>query len=159
MRVKELMSQPVRLCSVTQSLDEAAHVMWEGDCGVVPIVDEDGRLVGVVTDRDICMAAHFHGTSLRDIPIVEVMTRDVYACGPDDDLTEAEQLMSMRQVHRLPVVGRDRAPVGLLSMTDVVQVVKPGSTLQKPGSATEECLRTLAAISEPRSKLQATRAN
>ena len=64
MRVKELMSQPVRSCAVTDSADRAAQIMWEGDCGAVPVLDDDRRLVGVVTNRDICMAAFFPRHSL-----------------------------------------------------------------------------------------------
>ena len=156
MRVKELMSQPVHSCLVTDTADKAAYVMWEADCGAVPVIDEDGCLTGVVTDRDICMAALFHGAPLTQIPIADVMTGDVSTVRPDDDVSEAEQLMSVRQVHRLPVVGEGGEPVGMLSVTDVVQQVKPAPRFQKAHSATEECLRTLAAISEPRTKLQTT---
>jgi CBS-domain-containing membrane protein len=154
MRVKELMSQPVRSCAVTDSADRAAQMMWEGDCGAVPVLDDDRKLVGVVTDRDICMAAFFHGTPLRDIAITDVMSKTVFACKPDDDVAEAEEVMSVRQVRRLPVVTDDGTPVGMLSVSDVVQQVKPASKFQKAASAPDECLRTLAAISEPRSKLQ-----
>jgi len=157
MRVKELMSQPVRSCSITDTADRAAYLMWEGDCGAVPIVDEDGRIAGVVTDRDICMASLFHGTPLTEIPVSDVMSVDVCTCRPEDELSDAEQLMSVRQVHRLPVIGDGGQPIGMLSVTDVVQQVKPAPRFQKAHSATEECLRTLAAISEPRSKLQTTR--
>lgn len=159
MRVKELMSQPVRSCSVTDTADRAAYIMWEADCGTVPIVDDSGRLTGVVTDRDLCMAALFNGTPLSQISVADIMSADVCTCRPEDDLAEAEQLMSVRQVHRLPVIGDAGEPIGILSVSDVVQQVKPAPRFQKAGSATEECLRTLAAISEPRGKLQTLRAH
>src|SRR5262245_27038129 len=159
MRVKELMSQPVRCCSITDTADQVALLMWEGDCGAVPILDDDRRLAGVVTDRDICMAALFHGTDLRGIAIGDVMSRDVCVCHPDDDIAEAEQLMSVRQVHRLPVVGDDGVPIGMFTLTDIVQQVKPPARMQKTGSAVDDCVRTLAAISEPRSRMQTTTAS
>ena len=84
------------------------------------------------------------------------MSKNVYACKPDDDVAEAEAVMSVRQVRRLPVIGDDGTPIGMLSVTDVVQQVKPASRFQKAGNAPDECLRTIAAISEPRSKLQTT---
>jgi CBS domain-containing protein len=152
MRVRELMTQPVRSCAATETADRAAYIMWEADCGAVPVVDDVGRLTGVVTDRDLCMAAMFHGTALNQISISDVMTGDVCACHPEDELADAEQLMSVRQVHRLPVVGDLGEPIGMLSVTDVVQQVKPAPRFQKAASATDECLRTLAAISEPRTK-------
>jgi len=156
MRVKELMSQPVRSASITDSADRAAQIMWDGDCGVVPVVDRDRRVVGVVTDRDICMAALFHGAPLRDIALADIMSTDVSVVTPDDDVAEAEHLMSARQVKRLPVVATDGSPVGMLSVSDVVQQVTPSSRPQKTASEPDECLRTLAAITEPRARLQTT---
>jgi CBS-domain-containing membrane protein len=150
------MSQPVRSCSIADTADRAAQMMWDGDCGAVPVLDESGHLVGVITDRDICMAALFQGRPLTDIPIADVMSKIVYSCRPDDEVSEAEELMSVRQVRRLPVIGDDGTPVGMLSVSDVVQQVKPAPRFHKAASAPDECLRTLAAISEPRSKLQTT---
>ena len=57
MHVSELMSHPVVMCPADATLDQAARLMWEFDCGTIPVQDTDGRLVGIVTDRDICMAA------------------------------------------------------------------------------------------------------
>jgi len=156
MRVKELMSQPVRFCEVTDTADKAAQIMWEADCGVVPVVDGDRHVVGMITDRDICMTALFHGTALQDIPISEVMSSEVYACGPDDELSEAERLMSARQVHRLPVLATDGTPIGMLSVADLVREARPGTAKHAAGDSTEECVRTIAAISQPRAVLQAT---
>jgi CBS domain-containing protein len=157
MRVKELMSQPVRTCSVHESADRAASIMWDRDCGIVPVTDDDHRVVGVVTDRDICMAALFHNATLKDIPITEVMSADLCACAPDDDIAEAEELMSSRQVHRLPVLAADRRPVGMLSVSDVIQQVRPPSGTRTTQNASEQCLQTLAAISEPRAQSEMVR--
>jgi CBS domain-containing protein len=84
MRIKELMSHPVVTCPNSTTLEDAARLMWEYDCGIVPIVNDDGRLVGVVTDRDICMAGYTQGRPLREIPVVTAMASQVVAAHADD---------------------------------------------------------------------------
>jgi CBS domain-containing protein len=146
MRVTDLMSQPVYTCHIDQTVQSAAQMMWEHDCGIVPIVDHDGHLAGVVTDRDICMAALFQNRPLSDIAVTDVMARDVCACRPGDEVTDAELLMSARQVRRLPVISDDGTPMGMLSLGDIGRRVK-----HSPASHTSagELVDTLAAICEP----------
>ena len=69
MRIGDLMTREVQCCAVGDSLNEAARIMWESDCGVVPVVDSEHRVVGVVTDRDISMAAYTRGRTLQDVSI------------------------------------------------------------------------------------------
>jgi hypothetical protein len=86
MQVRELMSQPVATCRTTDHLDVPARLMWECDCGSVPsvpIVDEEGRLSGMITDRDITMAAYTTGEPLHAVPVRQVMSKDVLAVQPD----------------------------------------------------------------------------
>src|ERR1044071_42779 len=94
MRVQELMSQPVVTCHLHDSANAAAKIMWEHDCGVVPVVDDSGRLIGVVTDRAICLAAYFQGAPLSSIRLDSMMSRELCTCRPEDDVTDAEQMMS-----------------------------------------------------------------
>jgi CBS domain-containing protein len=145
-RVKELMSQPVYTCHIDQSVQAAAQAMWEHDCGIVPVVDNESRLVGVITDRDICMAALFRNQPLSDIQISSVMASEVSTCRPEDPLIDAEHLMSQRQVHRLPVVNERGAPTGVLSLSDVARRVRR-SNGSKNGAL--DLAETIAAISEP----------
>jgi CBS domain-containing protein len=119
MKIADLMTAPVRTCRVDDTLNAAANVMWEHDCGIVPVVDADGRLVGVVTDRDICMAVFFHGARLVDLPVREVMARDLHTLPPEASIHDALELMRDMQVRRVPVVDAQGAPVGLLSLADV----------------------------------------
>ena len=93
MKVADSMTRDVRACSVHDSLNAAARVMWENDCGCVPIVDSQGRLVGIVTDRDICMAAYTQGVPLEAIPLERVMAARVISCSRTDDLETAHRLM------------------------------------------------------------------
>jgi len=85
MKVRDLMAYEVAACRPTDSLNIAAHLMWEYDCGCVPVVDRENVVVGIVTDRDICMGAYTQGRSLHVISVQEVMGRPVISCEPDDD--------------------------------------------------------------------------
>ncbi len=147
-RVDQLMSHPVVTCRVHDHLDAAAAIMWDRDCGVVPVVDDDGRIAGIVTDRDICMAAYTQGRPLHQIPVDTVMTRDVHCCRPDDPVTRAEEAMQHHQVRRIPVVDAEKRPVGLLSLNDLARESTHSSAAQR-GLITGTA-RTLAAIGRPR---------
>jgi CBS domain-containing protein len=159
MRVHELMTDRPRACSIDDSANEAARIMWEQDCGAVPVLDGEGRIAGIITDRDICMAAFFQGAPLSSIRISDIMSRDVCTCVAEDDVTSAEHRMRDRQVHRLPVVGADGGLVGMLSLTDVAQGVKRSGRLRQPGAETAEFAVTVTAISEPRNGRAAMRAS
>ena len=150
MRVKDLMSQPLSTCSVHDNAAAAAQIMWEHDCGIVPVVDDHGHLVGVVTDRDVCMAAHFQNRPLTEIPIEHFMSRDLSAVHPEDALAHAEQLMSDRQIHRVPVVDPSGAPIGILSLSDLAREVVRIGNGRNEGDPGDALLHTVAAISRPR---------
>ena len=146
MRVKDLMSQPAYSCNVDQPLQAAAQIMWEHDCGIVPVVDHEGHLTGVITDRDICMAALFQHHRLSEIAVKNVMATDVATCRQTDQVIDAEHLMSLRQVHRLPVVDEDGTPVGMLSLSDVARRIRQASG---KNSGAADLAETMAAICEP----------
>jgi CBS domain-containing protein len=152
MLVRYLMTQNPRSCHTGDHLDAAARLMWETDCGAVPIVDDHGRVVGMVTDRDICMAAFMRGQPLHHIPVEEAMARDVVTCAGDDDVDAAEQAMREARIRRLPVVDDDRRLVGMLSLNDLArEAINSGhSGAPRTGDVT----RTLAAICEPRFQLR-----
>jgi CBS domain-containing protein len=149
-RVHELMTSSPRACSLHDSANAAAQIMWEQDCGAVPVLGDDGRVVGILTDRDVCMAAYFQGRPLSGISVASIMSTDVCTCRADDDLSQAERLMQERQVNRLPVVEDGGMLVGMLSLCDVTQGFKRGG-LRQPKRAGQELLETVAAIREPRS--------
>lgn len=118
--VQTIMTREIRSCSKDEPLYRAAQVMWDLDCGVAPVVDADGKLCGIITDRDICMAAYTKGVALGSIRVEDVMTRRVQACHPNDSLERAASLMAEHQVRRLPVTDTDGRPIGLLSLSDLV---------------------------------------
>ena len=142
MRIREIMSTPAVTARPGEPLDSAARLMWECDCGSVPVIDDGGRLAGMVTDRDITMAAWMKGKSLKEIPIGEAMARQVYTCRPDDAIEDAERLMSRQQIRRLPVVDGEGHPVGMVSLGDIARCTA------RKGDA--EVAQSLAEISKPR---------
>jgi CBS domain-containing protein len=121
MQVQELMSQPVITCGPGDTLNRVAQLMWEHDCGAIPVTDEDGKVVGIITDRDVCMAAYTQGLPLQAIRVTTVIAREVFSCHPQDSVDDAERLMADKQIRRVPVLdGADR-PVGLLSLNDIAR--------------------------------------
>lgn len=147
MRIQELMSKPAVTCSQDDSLNTAARLMWENDCGTVPILGDDGKVVGILTDRDICMAAYTQGRPLSAIRAATAMARQVYSCQPNEAIEAAEELMADKHIRRLPVVDAEGHPVGVLSLNDLARAV---ASAGKENGAQRGVVRTLAAICEPR---------
>ena len=130
MKIKDLMTTDVRTCTPETTVAEAAHLMWDGDCGILPVVD-DGELVGVVTDRDMYIALATRNTPASHLRVGAVMTKDVVTCAPEDDITAALEQMKHARVRRLPVVGFGRTVLGVLSTDDVVRAAEPGGALER----------------------------
>jgi CBS domain-containing protein len=148
MRAQDLMSHPAVTCHVNDPLSIAAHLMWEHDCGAIPVVRDDGKLAGMITDRDICMAALTQGRRLDEILVNAAMAQHVVAARPAHTLAEIAARMAEHQVRRLPVVDAEDVPVGVVSMNDLVTESAQPDTRMKDGPATIS--RTLAAICRPR---------
>ncbi len=124
MRVEQVMRQDVTSCRPGDGLDVAARIMWEHDCGCVPVVEPAngaGRLVGMVTDRDICMAAWIQGRPLSAIHVDGAMARRVQSCRATDSIDTALKILEQNQLHRLPVVDQDDRLVGMLSLADLAR--------------------------------------
>ena len=147
MRVEQIMSRPAVTCRQDDALDTAAGLMWDNDCGVVPVVGDDGAVVGILTDRDICMAAYTQGKHLRAIPVSRAMAKQVFSCRPDHSLEAAEGLMTERRVRRLPVVDGVGHLVGVISLNDIA---REAASSPKGNGAQREVANTLAAICQPR---------
>lgn len=148
MRIEQLMTKPAITCSTNDTLNTAAQLMWEHDCGAIPVVDEGGRLAGIVTDRDICMATYTRGSAPQAIPVTTAMSRDVCSCAVGDSVETAEQLMRERRIRRIPVVDEAGRPIGLLSLNDIT---RSAARAKKRGDVDRGVVDTLAAICEPRS--------
>jgi CBS domain-containing protein len=149
MKVNDLMTRDVRSCSASDNLNRAAQLMWEGNCGVVPVVDQERKLIGVVTDRDACMGAYTKGLPLASIRVGDVMAKDPASCGPQDELGAAMSVMTRRVVRRLPVVDEERTVVGMLSMSDLAREAERERKSGARDLDGTQIARTLAAVSQP----------
>jgi CBS domain-containing protein len=149
MRINEIMSQPVVTAPTKCTLDAAARLMWEFDCGIVPVVGDDGCLAGVITDRDICMAAYTQDRPLSAIPVTSAMTKRVFSLHGNDAIETAEQMMRDNQIRRVPVLDADHRPVGLVAMNDIARLTAPATKK----AADRELVETLAAIGRSRDTL------
>ena len=153
MLVSELMQKRVMTCSRDHGLALAAQIMWENDCGCVPVVDEANVVVGMVTDRDICMAAYLNGRSLQEIEVREAMSMQVLSCRPEDWIADAESIMRREQVRRLPVTDGNSRLVGLLSLNDIAMEAERERESRLKKVTLEEVGLTLSAVSHPRTTL------
>lgn len=122
MRVKDVMSTNVTACTPSSSLAGIASRMWLGSCGAIPVLDDERRIVGIVTDRDVCFAVASTGRPAKDVEVREITpgARTVYTCSPEDDVRDAVAVMRERRVRRLPVVDGEGRLRGMLSMTDAI---------------------------------------
>jgi len=143
MHVEKLMSHPAITCRVTDDLATIAGLMWNHDCGVIVVVDNDGgQAVGMVTDRDVCMAAYTQGKPLDAIPVATAMASPVATCRPQDDLALAEDLMRSRQIRRVAVVDDAGRPAGVLSLNDLAR----DAVARKKTGVEHEVVQTLAGL-------------
>jgi CBS domain-containing protein len=150
MIIERLMSHEVNTCNPDQPLSEAARLMWEHDCGCVPVVASDRRVVGMITDRDICMSAYTRGRGLQELRIADAMSRDVRTCRADDTVEEAEATMRSAQVRRLPVVDDREQLVGLISLSDLAREAAREHGSKRRDVSDADVGNTLAAITRPR---------
>jgi CBS domain-containing protein len=118
------MTGSVTTATETMTLREVAALMREGDMGALPVVDTAGKLVGIITDRDIVVRAAADGRELTATSVAEIMTREVHAARPDDYVFQAIRLMGDKQVRRVPVVEQDGTLAGILSMADIALEVE-----------------------------------
>jgi CBS domain-containing protein len=126
-KVKDVMTERPRAVTPQTPLSEIAELMETEDVGSVPVVEGD-RLVGIVTDRDIVVRAIAKGKDPRGMPAAEVSSRELVTVNPDDDLSDALELMARYQVRRLAVTAEDERLVGVVSQADVAMQGKDKDT-------------------------------
>jgi CBS domain-containing protein len=147
MNVSDVMHRSVHTCSIDDTLDRVARVMWEHDCGSVPLTDASGQIVAIVTDRDVCMAAYTQGQPLANIPASTAATRSVATVHESASVETVEKLMRERQIRRVPVVDATQHPIGMVTLNDLVAHAHPGGRRREALSA-ESIAKTLSAICE-----------
>ena len=156
--VAEIMKVDVEICAPDDNLAAAASRMWDADIGCLPVVSADGRVVGMVTDRDICMAALTRGQALREVPVSVAMATEILFCSPEATLVEAEEIMRSGQVRRLPVIDSDGSLAGIVSLNDLARLAGREMGRKNRDLSAQEVAATLAAISAPR-QMNGKRAN
>jgi len=146
MKVEDLMTRDVQCCGPETNLAAAAKMMWDSDCGALPILNMQGQVMGVITDRDICMAASTKDKPPSAITAWETASAKAITCGPDDDLGTALERMGQGKVRRLPVVDDDGILQGILSINDVVLAAGAHRGRSVPAVSMEDVVRTLQRI-------------
>ena len=151
MRVRDLMTQRIEWCTPDTDLSAAAMIMWRNDCGVVPVVEAgSARAIGVITDRDICMAVATRHLRPEQIQVSEVMSGTLVTVTPDDDLRTALARMSGERVRRLAVVARDGVLEGMLSLNDLILRAEPGHGRARAELGSDDVLGVLKSVCEHR---------
>jgi len=139
-----IMSDGVRSCLPGDSLNRAAQIMWEANCGALPVVSHEGLIVGMISDRDVCMASYTQGQALQALTVEHAMSTGVKAVSVDEPISRVLEIMQTSQVRRVPVIRAGTA-VGMVSLADIAGLVQR----QRVGrvAASDALATTLAAIS------------
>mgnify|MGYP000851923208 CR=1 FL=1 len=146
MKVENAMTQPVHSVLPGTNLGEVIRVMWEKDCGIVPVVDEADQLIDVITDRDICIALGTHSCRPHQLVVGEMIRGNCYVAHPWEDLEVALHLMGERQVRRLPVVDKLGKLIGMLTLSDIIRVANPALATEPGGVSYEQLIETMKQI-------------
>ncbi|MCW8196757.1 CBS domain-containing protein [Proteobacteria bacterium 005FR1] len=132
MLVKEIMQTDVARCHVDTNLQAVALLMWNHDCGAIPVVDSADRPIGVVTDRDIAMGCSLNNRALSDMRAGDVIgNRPLFSCRESDELDAALGLMRDYKIRRLPVIDDSETLRGMLSLSDLIQAAQKNPSRSK----------------------------
>ena len=145
MKVSKIMTKTVGFCQPEDNLAEAVKIMWELDCGIVPVVNRKKEVIGTITDRDISVSVFLQNKPPTEILLDDVMTEKVFICSEDEKIESALKKMRKNQVKRLPVVKENGKLCGIISITDILLAAREEKSLRK------KIFKTLEEISKPRS--------
>jgi CBS domain-containing protein len=147
MIVADLMTRNAATIRSGQTLAGAAQLMWDCDCGAVPVVERDGdKVIGMVTDRDICMATWSRNLPPSSIFVDEVMSTELVRCSAQDSIARAGALMRSNQIRRIPVVDSSERLVGILSLADIARAKDFAESRSDPELSSDGLATTLAGI-------------
>jgi CBS domain-containing protein len=147
MKVEEIFTREVKSVGRETSAADAADLMWEADCGALPVVDEGGRVVGIVTDRDLCMALALTNRPAGELPVRSVLHPTLHTCRPSDEVRDALRQMRLHRIRRLPVVDGAGVLQGMLSFADLARAARPDVLAGPADIADEDLLLALKMIS------------
>jgi CBS domain-containing protein len=126
MTIREVMTKQVTTCRPETNLAVASALMWENDCGALPVLAETGELAGIITDRNICIALGTRNARASELTVREVVEPHPLTCKSADDIRSALQIMGEAKTRRLPVVNEDGGSEGLVSIDDIVLSLQRG---------------------------------
>jgi CBS domain-containing protein len=150
MKVREIMTKEPVSCGPETNLAAATELMWNHDCGVLPVI-HDGRLAGIVTDRDICIALGTRNRPAAELAVHEVATQGVETCYPGDNVSAVMTKMRRAKVRRMPVVSAEGELEGIVALNDLILA----ANRNRSGISYEDVVSTMKAVSEHRSQLPA----
>ncbi len=119
LKCRRIMAKKVTTAARDASIQEAAVALRDNDIGILPVVDSDGKLVGLVTDRDIVVRAVASGMDVTGTPVSEILTHELFTAGPEDFVFEVIRTMGEKQVRRIPIVDDEGVLVGIVSLADI----------------------------------------
>jgi CBS-domain-containing membrane protein len=150
MKVQDIMTRDVKFCGPDTNLAAATEILWRNNCGTLPVSDSDGKLLGVITDRDICIALGTRNWRASDLAVRDVAIKPVFTCKPYDDVHEALKAMRKHQVRRLPVVHEDSKLAGIVCLDELVLHAEKADSKKHVGISYEDVVNTMQAICEHR---------
>jgi CBS domain-containing protein len=151
------MTKTVASCRADANLAAAAALMWEHNCGLLPVLDDQGKVAGVITDRDICIALGTRNRLAAETKVSEVAQRAAVLCNAEDEVRAVLKVMAAERVRRLPVVDREGTLVGILSLDDVTLCARHHDDTDRPPVSFEDVMNTLRAIYKRGSRAAARR--
>ena len=146
MKIRDVMTKTVACCHSETNLAAAGALMWETDCGVLPVVDERRKVIGVLTDRYVCIALTTNDRRPSAMTAGYVFPPRAFVCSQDDDVHEALKIMQEHRIHRVPVVNKMGTLEGILSMNDFVLRAEKGTGRRRPDVSYDDVGLTLQAI-------------
>ena len=146
MKVKDIMTCEAKVCDLNASLAAAAQMMWDTDCGALPVLKDGKEIVGMITDRDICMAMAIRDRNAAAVSAEEVVSGAIYSVTPEDDIQKALEIMQQHKVRRLPVVNPEGELKGVLSLNDVVLRAEEAIDTEEPELTYADVVNTYKAI-------------
>jgi CBS domain-containing protein len=147
MNAQEIMTNDVKWCRLGTNLADAAKLMWDTDCGVLPVVNGSGQVVGMITDRDICMACATKSRAPSELTVFDAVSGKAHRCKTSDDVHTVMDMMKREQVRRLPVVDEEGALQGVISMNDFILLAEE---TKASAISFQDVARALKAISAHR---------
>jgi CBS domain-containing protein len=149
MKVADVMMRTPASCTAETNLAAAVEILWTRNCGMLPIVDPEGKVTGVVTDRDICVALGTRGRPAAEITVGDVQPAKLVSCRADDDIHTALAILANAKIRRLPVLDTEEKLQGVLSLDDIVQHANTSAAGRVPELSNSEVVEYMKRIYRP----------